>query len=264
MVTPNPGYAAMAPPVVEVRRRRAGGVIGWLLLLLALGGGAAFYVLKYRPMQSSHAGLMQTFNQRKTELESLRAEVAQLRKQGAGLEAERASLKGELDKAVAEKNAAVEELERTRSELSSKLGQEIAAGEVVIEHKGERLVVDVSDKVLFPLGAADISDHGKKVLDQVAESLKRVKNHVFQVGGHTDSAPIVSPKILERFPSNWELSATRATNVVRHLEGQGVPGAQLVASGFAQFRPVGNNESPKGRQRNRRIEIVLLRGTPKP
>jgi chemotaxis protein MotB len=77
--------------------------------------------------------------------------------------------------------------------------------------------------------------------------------------GHTDGTRIVSSTTQEKFPTNWELSTARATNVVRFLQEQGkVPGAELVAVGFAEFRPVASNASAEGRRKNRRIEIVLV------
>jgi chemotaxis protein MotB len=70
----------------------------------------------------------------------------------------------------------------------------------------------------------------------------------------------VSPTVLEHFPTNWELSTARATNVVRFLETEGgIPGDQLVAAGFASYRPAASNQSEAGRRRNRRIEMILFR-----
>jgi chemotaxis protein MotB len=83
-------------------------------------------------------------------------------------------------------------------------------------------------------------------------------DRVFQVGGHTDSAP-PSETLQERFATNWELSTARGTNVVRYLEEEcSVPGKQLIAAGFAWHRPVASNQKWKGKRKNRRIEIVML------
>jgi chemotaxis protein MotB len=79
------------------------------------------------------------------------------------------------------------------------------------------------------------------------------------VGGHTDQMRVSNPETQERFPTNWELSTARATNVVRFLEDRGkLPGSRLVAAGFSQFRPVASNTTEQTRQQNRRIELVLL------
>lgn len=253
---PNSHVAPTRP--ISSRSRERGSVVAWILLMLLVGGAVAFYLLRYRPLDQSHKRLLQTFNSRSTELENLRTQGEHLKRERTDLQSASASLKSELDKAIAEKNAAVAELEKARSDLSTKLEPEIALGDIRIERKGDRLVVDVADKVLFALGEAEVSDNGKRVLQQVASSLKQLKNHSFEVGGHTDSAPVTSKKVLEKYPTNWELSTARATNVVRFLQEQGIPGNQLVAAGYAEFRPVASNESEKGRKRNRRIEIVLL------
>lgn len=71
---------------------------------------------------------------------------------------------------------------------------------------------------------------------------------------------MTNPATQERFPTNWELSTARATNVVRFLQESGnIPGERLVAMGFAQYRPAASNASASGRQQNRRIELVLIR-----
>jgi chemotaxis protein MotB len=98
------------------------------------------------------------------------------------------------------------------------------------------------------------------VLAKLAASLLTLPDdQIFQVGGHTDNQPIKSEAVKANFPTNWELSSARATNVVRHLEENcEVPGKRLVATGFAQHRPVASNNKGKGRKKNRRIEIALL------
>jgi chemotaxis protein MotB len=91
-----------------------------------------------------------------------------------------------------------------------------------------------------------------------------MRGHVFQIGGHTDAQRIVSAEVREQYPTNWELSTARATTVVRFLaEKCGVPGSRLVAAGYARYRPVASNATEAGKQRNRRIEIALLKELPK-
>ena len=137
---------------------------------------------------------------------------------------------------------------------------EIKRGEVFVEERGSDLVIDVSDKVLFDTGQTEINDRGKEVLKQVAATLRRMPRRMFQIGGHTDAEPIVSQEVRDQYPTNWELSTGRATQVVRFLsEKCGVPGSQLVAAGFARFRPVASNATEAGKRRNRRIEIALLK-----
>jgi chemotaxis protein MotB len=222
-------------------------VIGW-------------YLTRYQPMQKGQAKLLETFNERGVELEKIRSEINALNSKYADVQSQKERVEGELEKTVAEKKKALAELERAKADFSSSLESEIASGDVLIEQRGDRLVVNVADQILFPKGEAEVSERGRGLLKQVATTLSQIKTHDFQIGGHTDSAPIVSPTVLEHFPTNWELSTARATNVVRFLETEGgIPGDQLVAAGFASYRPAASNQSEAGRRRNRRIEMILFR-----
>jgi chemotaxis protein MotB len=73
------------------------------------------------------------------------------------------------------------------------------------------------------------------------------------VEGHTDNLPIHT----EKYPSNWELATMRAINILRYFQQQGIPPARLSAIGFADYRPAAGNDTPEGRQKNRRIEILF-------
>lgn len=97
--------------------------------------------------------------------------------------------------------------------------------------------MDLIDKIVFDSGEAELNDAGKEVLRQVGETLAKVPDEIIQVTGHTDNKPI-SRKLAERFPTNWELSVARATNVVRFLQEEvKIPGDRLVAAGMAEYRP---------------------------
>jgi chemotaxis protein MotB len=114
------------------------------------------------------------------------------------------------------------------------------------------------DKILFPSGSADVSKGGKQVLDKVIAILKDIKDKRIQVEGHTDNVRIVSA-IKTKYPTNWELSTARATQVVRYLqEAGGIDPKQLSAIGYAEYQPVALNDTDEGKAKNRRIEIVLL------
>jgi chemotaxis protein MotB len=105
----------------------------------------------------------------------------------------------------------------------------------------------------------EISEDGQRLPLQVAPTLLRLPKLVFQVAGHTDDARVVSAELRGRYPTNWELSTARATNVVRFLQERGrVPGDRLVAAGFAKYRPVASNRTEPERAKNRRIEITLV------
>ncbi len=119
------------------------------------------------------------------------------------------------------------------------------------------LTVDLAEKVFFDSGKATLKPGGKAVLKKVAEALKGYKNKLVWVVGHTDNVP-VAKSLKTRFPSNWELSVARATNVVRFMQESGVPPERLVASGRSEYDPVGPNDTSEDRQKNRRIEIMLI------
>jgi chemotaxis protein MotB len=111
--------------------------------------------------------------------------------------------------------------------------------------------------VLFARGDAALEARGQKVMRRVAETLRANPGRAFEIAGHTDDDPVAG-KLAERFPTNWELSTARATNVVRFLVEQcEVPGRQLVAAGYAAERPAASNKSARGRKKNRRIEITM-------
>jgi chemotaxis protein MotB len=91
----------------------------------------------------------------------------------------------------------------------------------------------------------------------VGSILATVEDKQIQVSGHTDDSPIAD-KLKDTFPTNWELSVSRAVNVVRFLtESAKVPSKRLVAAGYGEFHPIATNANPTGRARNRRIEILL-------
>ncbi len=216
-------------------------------------------------LSEKSAKLERQSQEQKATLKKLDQEKKQNSERVQSLEKDQSRLKNDLQQVVGEKESLASELSRTKSELSTKLESEVKKGDIVIRERGGDLVIDVSDKILFDIGKADVKGDGQKVLRQVAAALMRTKDRVFLVGGHTDSAKVKSADVKERFPTNWELSAARATQVVRFLQEKcGVPGRRLVAAGYAQFRPVANNASEDGRQKNRRIELALLKDAPAP
>jgi chemotaxis protein MotB len=189
-------------------------------------------------------------------LAEAKAQVEELEAKVEELEGAKGSLEGELE----QKQAALEAVKTLQDALAKSLVEEIETGDIRVSQRDGLLVVDVSDKVLFAVGEAELSERGQQVLTTLADSLKALpKQAVFQVGGHTDNQPIKSDEVKAKFPTNWELSAARATNVVRFLEETcKIPGKRLVAAGFSEFRPVAGNKKPGDRAKNRRIEIALL------
>jgi chemotaxis protein MotB len=115
----------------------------------------------------------------------------------------------------------------------------------------------IPNPVLFASGDATLNEAIYPILDGII-TIARNNDLAIQVEGHTDNLPIET----ERFPSNWELSTMRAVNILRYMQsGSGIPSNRLVAIGFAEYRPVADNDSSEGRGKNRRIEIIFRRAT---
>ncbi len=112
----------------------------------------------------------------------------------------------------------------------------------------------LSDKVLFDTGSAKLRAELAPLISHVTALLRTVPNPV-RVEGHTDSRPIATGQ----FPSNWELSVLRASSILRYMAARGLPERRVSAAGYAATHPVAPNSSAAGRQRNRRVEIVVLR-----
>lgn len=144
----------------------------------------------------------------------------------------------------------------TYEKLNTALKSEVAADQVQIQQLQDRLKVVLVDQILFPEGGWEIGRKGEETLDKIVPTLKSLKGQRVEVEGFTDNVPI-GPELKKRFPSNWELSTARATDVVRYLVSKGVNPAMLSAAGFGDTRPVASNDTPEGRAKNRRIEVVL-------
>jgi chemotaxis protein MotB len=184
--------------------------------------------------------------------DSLAAQVVSAEERLAELE----STKAELAATLSEKEREVAEMRGTYDGLLADLQAEVASGEVRIEQLRDGIRVDVSDEILFPSGSAELDDHGREVLEKVAAQVA-ASTHRVEVEGHTDDVPIRG-RLAERYATNWELAAVRATRVVRLLQSEGIPGSRLRAVSRAEFDPAAPNDSDEGRQRNRRIGIRLV------
>ncbi|MDQ2068452.1 flagellar motor protein MotD [Natronospira bacteriovora] len=125
----------------------------------------------------------------------------------------------------------------------------------LIEIRGSEFYIEVEIKadILFPSGVARLSDGAVPILQRIAEVLLPFPNPV-QVEGHTDNVPIST----ERFPSNWELSSARAASVVHIFRDAGIEPMRLAVVGLGEHRPVATNETPEGRNRNRRVVLTVL------
>jgi len=121
-----------------------------------------------------------------------------------------------------------------------------------IEERG--LVVRIQETLLFDSGSAIITPRARDILEKISTLLATAPNQI-KVEGHTDNLPIHT----SQFPSNWELSVIRATNVVQILQGDGVSPDRLSADGYGEYRPIASNDTEAGCAQNRRIDLVILR-----
>ncbi len=126
---------------------------------------------------------------------------------------------------------------------------------VVLGMEERGLLIRFTDQVLFDSGKAEIKKQGIEIMKNIGEILKQNQRFI-RVEGHTDNVPMHSPQ----FPSNWELSTTRAVNVVKFfVENAGIEPVRLSAAGYSEYHPIAPNDTAKNRQMNRRVDVVILR-----
>ncbi len=125
---------------------------------------------------------------------------------------------------------------------------------VSITREPRGLLIRLSDGILFDTGSDIIRAESIYLLDEIAIALKNLPNPV-RVEGHTDKIPIRTSK----FPSNWELSTSRATNIVKYLVNKhNFSPVRLSTVGYGEYMPIADNNSKEGRATNRRVDIVVL------
>ena len=152
-----------------------------------------------------------------------------------------------------EKNLSPEVLEQDEIVKNLKSG-DISDDSVKIVKEKRGVVIRLNDTMLFDPGSAIIKSEAKAKLDKIALSLEAFTNPVV-IEGHTDSMPIKN----EKYPSNWELSTARATNIISYLtQTKKFPPGRLSAVGYGEYMPVDKNDNPAGRAKNRRVDIVIM------
>lgn len=164
------------------------------------------------------------------------------RKQGEGIgdtATPRGLVMADLDKIAA----------RIRHAMTPLIDQDL----VEVRRSAHWLEVEIKTSILFASGSARLEQTALAVLEKLAEILRGFPNPI-EVEGFTDNLPISTPA----FPSNWELSAARAASVVHLFMNQGVRPGRMAAIGYGEHRPIADNDTPEGRNRNRRVVIVIL------
>lgn len=148
------------------------------------------------------------------------------------------------------------QITEVKKEIEKKVKEENLEKDVQITIDERGLRIRFTDKVLFDLGKAEIKLGAIPILQAVGEELSSIANHVL-IEGHTDDWPI---RTLQ-FPSNWELSTSRATALIHYfIEESGVDPTRLSAAGYGKYHPVAPNDSPENKAKNRRVDVVVLLG----
>ncbi len=192
------------------------------------------------------------------EKSSLLKNIEDNQEQIAVLEKMKQKLEIDLEREKIAREARIAQMSSTYNELVGSLEQELARGELTIKQLKNKLSVNLVGQILFASGTSDLTDDGKRVLQQVGDSLKKISNKRICVEGHTDNLAIKQSK-QNIFPSNWELAAARAANVVHFLQDEiGISGENLEIRSMGPYQPVADNNTAEGRAQNRRIEIVLV------
>ncbi|MFO7736067.1 MAG: OmpA family protein [bacterium] len=201
------------------------------------------------------------------ELEERGASIENLKEEKNRMDTQRQKLLEEHEKLLEERESLKEELIRLRRmkkaadrrnaeyrDLMKKLKKMIDAGTLSVKIRNGRMIVSLSSDVLFPSGRTKMKEAGKEAIIQLSETLNDMEDRHFLVVGHTDDDPIKT----KRFPSNWELSAQRAIEVVKMMIESGVSPDILTAAGHSFFDPLVKNDSSENKEKNRRVEIIFM------
>jgi len=145
-------------------------------------------------------------------------------------------------------------VQQLQAKINTVLDGQTQSPDVTVGTDQDGVVIRLSGSYLFDSGRAELKPNSLAVLDAIAQELQTQPNDI-RVEGHTDSIPLNSP----RYASNWELSAARATTVVRYLiDTDHIQATRLMAAGFGEFHPIVPNDTREHRALNRRVEIHLL------
>jgi chemotaxis protein MotB len=138
-----------------------------------------------------------------------------------------------------------------QTDLQNTLGERHGEQGVIVERRSQYIVLTFPEQIVFDSGQAELKISVQSVLQTVADFIDRHPELSLEIQGHTDNRPISN----RSYPSNWELSAARATQVARALVALGVHPPRITAKGFGEYHPVSANDSDEGRLQNRRVEI---------
>ena len=232
------------------------GVAVALLSLSAAGCGVS--KSKYADLNKNYDAEMAKNKQLQTDLETANKSAAQLQTEKSTLEGQVKDMQSQSEQLNAElqkHQAEVAEMKSTYESMIGNLKGELNSGQVEVQQLRDGISVNLAQDILFKSGSADLGKPGRDLLLKVSDQLKTTPYQVV-VTGHTDNQKI-GPVLAAKYPTNWELGGARAARIVRLFEEAGIDKERLAAVSFADSRPRQPNDSPAGREKNRRIEIRL-------
>lgn len=258
-----------APP--KRRRKLILWLVGTALVSLAAAGGLGYYAWTMRGDYQHDRDALEKLRWESDactkELETLKTEHIELTRQVGSCETAREQAQQARESTENNLSATREELDELRKQraetekrlaafqdLTARFQQMIDAGKLDVSVRNGSMLLRLPAEILFPSGSAELSRPGEMALMEVAIILKQFPERRFMIVGHSDNQPMRGG----RYQSNWELSTARAVHVTQFLVDAGLPARNLVAAGHGEHDPVAKNSTEKGRQENRRIEIVLV------
>lgn len=154
------------------------------------------------------------------------------------------------------KKGGAEAIKQMADKLEKAMAKLIEKNLIAVRRNDLWVEVEIKTSILYPSGSAQLRSAALPILSEIAGILKDFPNPI-RVEGFTDSVPINTVA----FPSNWELSAGRSASVVHLFTKEGVDPRRMASIGFGEYRPIADNSSAEGRNRNRRVVIVILEST---
>lgn len=128
---------------------------------------------------------------------------------------------------------------------------------IAVHNWGSKVIIQITGKILFQSGSAVLIKSAQPILDKIIEIVKEYPEYNINIKGYTDNVPISTAQ----FPSNWELSAIRATTVLKYFIMAKISPERLTATGYGELQPLVSNNTEENRARNRRVEFVLEKKT---
>ncbi len=223
----------------------------------ALDSTHRYWLAQYDALDKKYNGLLGDYNEMNDKYTQLiKTSLSRTEQLNLALQQKSDELK-EREKKLAEMQAMLRKQDSLTQALNAVIKKALLgfnSDEITVEMKNGKVYVSMTDKLLFRSGSADIEDKGKEAIKKLADILNKNTEVSITIEGHTDNIPIKTAQ----FKDNWDLSVARATNMVRLLdETYKVDAKRLTAAGRGEYVPKATNETPEGRAKNRRTEIIL-------